>query len=187
MTALVIVKYGAFNQSVLLTNTAYDIASVVRTAQTYGLSSANSDTSGSTQFTFPYGVDFSTSPGDKVILFADSYPLATPDGIYTAGSDAPLKTSTVVRGAKVTLLCVGSYAACSPSTATTNALQVDLTFQRPDPTAIICYKTLSSVNSCVDPGNSAIPVQYAKMMITGTDGSTRTLGVYRNGQVEITQ
>ena len=38
MTALVVAKYGNFNQSVLMTDLAYDIALTLRTAQTYGVS-----------------------------------------------------------------------------------------------------------------------------------------------------
>ncbi len=41
MTALVVAKYGNFNQGALLTDTAYDIALVLHTAQSYGLSVKN--------------------------------------------------------------------------------------------------------------------------------------------------
>ena len=69
MTALLLFKYGNFNQSVLLTNLAYDTALTIRTAQNYGLSvKAVKDASGadvicsSSNFQCAYGVMLSSDP-----------------------------------------------------------------------------------------------------------------------------
>ncbi len=192
MTVLLIAKYGNFNQSVLLTNLIYDVALVVRTAQTFGLSVANTASqSSSASFDAAYGVDFSVDTTDsantKVILFTDTSPLPV-DGIYTSGSDATISTYNISRGAKVTYLCVGTETTCAGTPPTAgNVKQLDVTFKRPDPTAIICYRNLSDAVSCQDPSNSANPVQYAKIVIVGTDGSPRALEIFRNGQVSIVQ
>jgi prepilin-type N-terminal cleavage/methylation domain-containing protein len=37
MTAFLVARYGTFNQGVLLTNLAYDVALTIRNAQSYGL------------------------------------------------------------------------------------------------------------------------------------------------------
>jgi len=85
MTGLVVAKYGNFNQSVLLTNLAYDVALTIRTAQTYGLSVRNNDLSNSSSdFQSGYGVhlDTSTRPdsnsgnnfNQEIIFFADNWP-----------------------------------------------------------------------------------------------------------------
>lgn len=196
MTVLLIAKYGNFNQSVLLTNLIYDVALVVRTAQTFGLSVANSaGQSADAAFESAYGVDFSTEPtsGDtkqpgntRVILFADTESGAVgTSGVYSPGLDAHQNTYNVTRGAKVTYLCVGTETDCSAPDAS-NATKVDITFKRPDPTAVICYKNdLLPLPSCDDSDGN--PIQYAKIVIVGTDGSPRTLEVFRNGQVSIVQ
>ncbi len=199
MTVLLVVKYGNFNQGVLLTNLVYDVALVVRTAQTYGLSVSNAGAqSGTAQFGYSYGVDFSTvavtagdpkeKPGNtKVIMFADSYPVGAPDnmynysGAYPNNSDAQQNTYNITRGAKITLLCAGSVSICQ-NAIVSNATQIDVTFKRPDPNATICYTDLSNSTSCLSAG---APISYAKIQMTGTDQSTRTLEIYRNGQISI--
>lgn len=183
MTTLLIAKYGNFNQSVLLTDLAYDVALVVRTAQTYGLSVANVTGGPNAQFQYPYGVDFSTvtqgvgdadssNPSSKrVILFAD----VDSNGIYKSvsngGLDLAQNTYNITRSATVTTLCVGM----DSNTCNTSVSQLDVSFKRPDPTAIICGNL-----SC-----PSTPWQYAKVTITGTDSSTRSLEMYRNGQVSV--
>src|SRR6185369_4435025 len=58
MTGLLVAKYGNFNQSVLLTDLAYDVALTIRTAQTYGLS-VKAVNSSPSPYQYAYGVDFS--------------------------------------------------------------------------------------------------------------------------------
>jgi len=178
MTVLMIVKFGNFDQSVLITDLIYDVALVMRTAQTYGLSVANAPGLQS-DFQFAYGVDFSTTPnvgtdntvpGDtRVILFADS---GINTGIYEGSGpnrDTQVNTYNITRGAKVTGLCIGAS-----NTSCTNVSQLDVTFKRPNPEALIY-------------GGGLINQQYARITISGTDSSTRSMEVYGNGQVSITQ
>src|SRR4051812_36480456 len=58
LTVLLVAKYGNFNQGVLFTNLAYDMALTLRTAQTYGLSVQNQEQSSQPIFQYPYGVSF---------------------------------------------------------------------------------------------------------------------------------
>ncbi|MEI6396649.1 MAG: type II secretion system protein [Candidatus Taylorbacteria bacterium] len=178
MTVLMIVKFGNFDQSILITNLIYDVALVMRTAQTYGLSVASSPGMQS-DFQFAYGVDFSTAattgidntvPGNtRVIMFADS---GVDTGIYEGSGpsrDTQVNTYNITRNTKVTSLCIGaSDTNCSEVT------QLDVSFKRPNPEAIIS-------------ASGFLNQQYARITITGTDKSTRSLEVHGNGQVSIIQ
>jgi len=163
MTALVVAKYGNFNQSVLLTNLAYDMALTIRTAQTYGVSVRRQ--SGS--FQSPYGVNFNLSvpTQSQFIFFADVDPS---NGLYD-GNDVILNTYTLKRGAKIQDVCIGT----GPLDCHQESI-LNITYKRPDPDAIICS------NSCLTP----LP-QYARITIVGTDGSTRTVAVRKNGQISV--
>jgi prepilin-type N-terminal cleavage/methylation domain-containing protein len=174
MTALLVAKYGAFNQSVLLTNLAYDTAITIRTAQTYGLSGQGQEQTtcpNSICFKYPYGVHFSTSLSEntKITLFADSSPLNAPNGTYEAG-DTEVSVYTITRGAIVSGMCVGD--GCSEADGTTQ--QLDITFVRPNPEAKIC----------VD-GSTSCPTKYARIFIKGTDNSLRSVVVRSTGQVSV--
>jgi prepilin-type N-terminal cleavage/methylation domain-containing protein len=185
ITAFVVAKFGNFNQSALLTDTAYDIALAIHTAQNYGLSVRNVYGS-SNNFGYPYGIDFRTSTGvgncgskpadsTHLVLYADSNPLAGADGIC-GSTDTSITSYAITRGAAVAPtassgLCVGNGSAC-----TSNATQLDISYTRPNPEAKIC----ASVS-----GSTACSYNYAEVSILGTDGSTRTVSIRQNGQVSV--
>jgi prepilin-type N-terminal cleavage/methylation domain-containing protein len=166
MTALLVAKYGTFNQSVLLTDLAYDTAITIRTAQTYGLGVQQQGSS----FQSAYGVDFSTaSPANKLTLFAD----VDGNGVYNSG-DIPESFYTITRGAVISGFCFVD--GCPTSSIYSNDTQLDITFKRPNPNAVIC----STNGGTVTCGRS-----YAAIFIKGTDGSTRQVIVRSTGQVSI--
>lgn len=174
MTVLVVVKYGNFNESTLLTDTAYDVALAVHTAQTYGLSVKNA----SANFNSAYGISFSSlntntcgassaSP-TKLVLFAD----ITADGVCRESPDAAITTFAVTRGATIDELCSGdSESDCDPKS------RLDISFLRPNPEADIRG----------DSANANGADAYARITIRGRDGSTRGISVRRNGQVSVVQ
>lgn len=176
MTIVVVAKYGNFNQSTLLTDTAYDVALVAREAQTYGLSVRNSDTGGGTNFSFPYGVAFSTQSGSScgsatlsetnMVLFADA---DQQDG-RCGGSDTAINTYTLSRGATVTRLCAGTeQSSCSSISS------LEVSYKRPNPEAIICGTS----------GSTDCTYRYAEIGITGSQGGTRTIVVNQSGQISV--
>ena len=187
MTSLVVAKYGTFNQSTLLTDTAYDLALVLHTAQNYGLSVKNAAGS-SNPFGLPYAVDIrsdasgglcgsATSDNKHIVLYGDAYPASAPDGVCTSG-DSNLTTYGLTRGAYIAPttsgagsgLCVGSGSSCSFY----NVTQLDVSFTRPNPEAKICAN-----------GSSASCYTYAEVTIMGGDGSTRTIAIRENGQISV--
>lgn len=175
MTALVVVKYGNFNQSVLLTNLAYDVAMTIRTAQTYGLSVK--DPNESNQFIYAYGVTIgpntktcaggATTNSQQFLMFADS----VADNFCTEnGADILVSTYAIKRGAVVESVCAGSGPGfgCSPDLSG----RLHITFKRPEPRANICL-------------NSSCDRAYAEIVLKSTDGNTRKVIVRSNGQITV--
>jgi prepilin-type N-terminal cleavage/methylation domain-containing protein len=185
MSALLVAKYGTFNQSVLFTNLAYDIALTLRTAQTYGLSVRNTESAGSDPlFQYPYGVAFCAKAGGcgngfdntNMILYADFNVNGRYDGEPT---DKIVSTYYIKRGASIRSIC--SIENCDPS-AYKDFLAIS--FIRPYPDAIICFE--SGSRTCIDDGQANIRISpLAEIMLQSSDGSLRAIYVRRSGQISV--
>ncbi|OHA24392.1 MAG: hypothetical protein A3D50_00035 [Candidatus Taylorbacteria bacterium RIFCSPHIGHO2_02_FULL_44_12] len=169
MTLLLVTKYGNFNQSVLLTDLAYDVALTIRTAQTYGLSVKNAGT-GTNPFQYSYGVDFSPETSglnnNRVLTFF----VDINGNNYYDGGDLVVSTYSIKRGAKILSVCSGSGP--GSCTAPSSPAQLDVTFKRPNPDAIIC-------------ANGVCGSSYAMVTLEGTGGGIRTVVVRDNGQISV--
>ena len=166
MTALILARYNSFGTGTILTNMAYDIALTIRQAQTYGLSVKSNEGAG---FNAAYGVHFNSNLSNfkNFILFTD----ANGDGIYGSGDDV-IASYTLKQGAKISSMCVGSGSSCD---AENNAQNIDITFKRPDPKAIICTTDTNHCN-----------LAYAKITISSADGtSRRDIFVTKVGQISL--
>ena len=172
MTTLVVAKYSNFNNSVLFTNLAYDIALTLRTAQTYGLSVQGRAQSGQLQFQYPYGIAICVAEegclgandslgnstqfhNNEIIMFADTNSGATTDrfGAYDK-NDILVQTYAIKRGAKI--VCVEEEEVssrnfqCNPTGDPDNFIKrADITFVRPNPDAVIC-----ATKNNYDPGGN---------------------------------
>lgn len=187
MTSLVVTKYGNFNQSTLLTDTAYDVALTLRLAQSYGLSVKNASAAGSAaNFSYPYGLDFNTgtaascgsvsSAPTTLVLFADSNPAVTPDGLCGA-NDAAISTAVLTRGARLSAMCAGSDVD-NCHLQSNQASRMFVSFIRPNPEAVICgIRSNGQSMGCTN--------AYAEITIAGSDGSTRVITVRQNGQISV--
>ncbi len=176
MTALVVAKYGNFNQSVLLTDLAYDVAVTIRTAQTFGLSVQSTQT-GTNPFNYSYGVDFCASASgcsagsiqianNQIVLFTDT----NGNGTYDQ-TDSQQSIYTLTRGAVISGFCFTD----SCTAPLVGATRLDVVFKRPNPDAVMNrYR-----------GSWASAGNYAGIIITGTDKSTRTIIVRSTGQVSV--
>jgi len=134
ITGLIMVRYGAFNNLILLKNQAYQIALDLREIQTESLSSVGD----STDFRSPYGIYFATAEPNTYIVFRDS----NQDGYYSTGEE--LETRKLDSRFRITGLCSGTNCGLG-------ALAV--TFKRPNfdavmnnGTVIDGAVTLSTVN-----------------------------------------
>jgi len=191
MTALLMAKYGNFNQSILLTNLAYDVALSLRTAQTYGLSvqgvapytgsgSGSPSTTLDPGFLNAYGVDFCAASNcgnglnnnTQIIFFADT----NSDGVFDA-NDTVISTYAIKHGAIISQICLNNTNPCDSPTD-----RADVTFLRPNPDAFICW----GGNQCVQNGvlTGGI-ISYLQIQVRGTDGSTRTVTVQPTGQISV--
>ena len=185
MTALVVAKYGSFNDGTLLTSMAYDVALTLRSAQSYGLNvqSYNSQN----LFNYPYGMHFtSASPNNtQMIFFADSYPVGSPNMICDNGiggtctsnqtiGDSIITTYTLARGGDVKSLCVTNSPPIpsTPCSSLVVATSLDITFKRPDPNAIIMA--------------NGTKYAYAEIKVeNAAKNSTRTIVVRGTGEIAV--
>lgn len=174
MTTLLVAKYGNFNENVLLTNLAYDVAITLRTAQTYGLSVRTTDTA---TFTNAYGVNFDSINinNSKVIFFVDS----TVNSKFDSSQGETIDTYAIKRGAIISDVCeIDQYKVCESNGNQFKVLNV--TYKRPDPNAQICL----SINSNSTTGDKC-GVKYAKITLKGRDGGLRYITVRENGQISV--
>lgn len=84
MTAIVVIKYGAFNSSVLLKSQAYELALNLREAQTFAISARGANSGTNTAFREGYGLYFASSQRSQYILFRDS---GAGNGYYNTGEE----------------------------------------------------------------------------------------------------
>jgi hypothetical protein len=175
ITALVIFKYGTFNQTVLTTNLAYDVAMTIRTAQTYGLGSKNAASS-DTKFSYAYGVEFDMSSANrsKIILFNDSDVVAPNNGKYETGEMVSMYNIT--RGAIISALQVCDTPGSGCVSLTGSGDRLDILFKRPYPDAIINY---------IDNAQNIVSKNYARITIKATDNTIKYVDVYSNGQISV--
>lgn len=182
MTALLLAKYGNFNQSVLMTNLAYDMVLTLRTAQTYGLSVQGQTGASTPVFGQAYGVAFckdtscfGNSSNQNMIMFADN----NTNGVYDADTppDSITANYSIKRGAKVIGFCDNSNpGGCGGNGIDSNISRVDISFLRPDPNAIICR------NGALLCSND----NFIRVILQSSDGSNiRSIVVRSTGQMSV--
>ena len=178
MTALLVVKYGNFNNGVLITNLAYDVALTIRQAQSFGLNVKQADNSKTCIGTFgasgdafqcSYGAHFETADSSHFKLFLDDYLVnSVYDCVGTScstGGDYIINSYAIKRGATVSRLCV------TTGTGSCNDVSsLDIVFQRPNPDAIINGSTVNT---------------YAQIELRATDGTLKHVVVRKTGQISI--
>ena len=192
MTALVIAKYGTFNQNTLLTNMAYDMALTIRTAQTYGLSVKSSD-SNANNFSGTYGVHFDMNNPTQFVFYSDK----NGNNVYDDTVNETITKYTLTQGAKIFSICMSTdVSACDAShTAgqnTSNAL--DIIYKRPNPDAqAYCVSSSVPTSPCsiinvVSSANPLNPINspIAVITIQSSDGTNKQIVVVRrNGQISV--
>ncbi|HEY9583746.1 MAG TPA: type II secretion system protein [Candidatus Paceibacterota bacterium] len=167
MTTLLLAKYGNFNQGILLTNLAYDVALTLRNAQSYGLNVKSASRS-QNKFSFPYGVHFVKNV-DNFIFFVDVvingvYENQYPSDDLIDFDDDDISVYKIKRGSTISSLCVDDGNCISVDA-------LDISFKRPDPNAII--KSTRGISS------------YAEIIVRATDGNTKKITVRSNGQIAV--
>lgn len=158
ITAIVVIKYGAFNSSVLLKSQAYEMALNIREAQVFSISVRGEGGS----FRDAYGLYFSraTMP-NQYYLFLDG----NGNSRYETGEEigAPFLIDPRFR---ISQICVNNCA--------TNVNQLSVAFERPDFDAHIYGYGIGAVSS-------------AKIILAPVAGSdeTRAVDVSAVGQISV--
>lgn len=176
MTAFLLAKYGTFNQSVIMTDLAYDTAINIRNAQGAALDVEGASSTG-TGFVFNniYGVHF-VSGANSFIYFVNPSTFGNnPGSTYTPGGSQPsqvISTYTMKAGDSISNICVVS--ACPTGS---QVPFLDVSFQRPNPDAII--------NASVS-GGATTTYPYADITILGSDSETRNVIIEGTGEISVT-
>jgi len=185
MTGVIFFNYNSFNDSMLLTNSAYDLSLSIRQAQVYGTAVREGtgwtpvspiDANSYNNFAYAYGMHFDTSDPTGFSLFVDN---GSANGAYDPGVDSKLQTYVFQRGIKVEKLCV-SYngAPCYPVTS------LDITFLRPNPESRISASDTATSFSC-DPINNPV-CGSATIILQNANGSmTKAVVVSPTGQISV--
>lgn len=185
ISTVILSSQGSFNRTLMLANTAYDMALTFRSAQTFGLSSRAAGVAPNVR----YGLHFqNATPNTSYILFADTSPAAscgTPDCkpgdyLYTSGprGDAPpvqtygLNNSITIgnfcASTGVTWLCENRS---GPYSGGLSAL--DITFSRPDADVSIRATT----------GGPYASYTAACLAVASPQGDVRTISISSAGQI----
>jgi len=172
--SIVFTSQSTFNKTLILKNTAYDIALTLRNAQTYGLGSRVQGT----PLNVGYGVHFNKG-ADSFTLFADTYPntpschsavdASSPDAqpgdcVYTA-SDQKVTDYKIGNGILVSDLC--KYVNYAWSCGGTSS--VDVVFARPNTETFIRADSSAYPSVCI--------------ILSSPQGGTRAVKVSSAGQI----
>ena len=168
ITSVVLTNQGAFNKTLVLSNTAYDVALSLRSAQMYGIG-------GRAMSVAPtgYGIHFDMATPNSFLLFADAYPAPTVqstmchiitdaaaldahpgDCIYESGSDLMVTKYTLGNSITLTDFCVYVSNSATPTCASSGGgglSTLDIVFARPNPDPLMSangvYSALSPITS----------------------------------------
>jgi len=143
ITSVALVQQNQFNQTLALTNLAYEVGLSIRQAQVFGISvrEFEATTRVGAAEGFLYGVNFDERVGDKTeyVLYADL------DGNEAFSGDTEIvETTTITRGNYIERFCgiTGSTATCSTGDDGTGTLKnLSIQFRRPNPDAVIVGST----------------------------------------------
>lgn len=203
ITAVVLTSQSAFNKTLVLANTAYDVALTLRYAETYGIGSRSFGTTPNTG----YGLHFMSGTSGSFTLFADTYPSvglgsfchpapsydptgpsAVPgDCVYESGSggDGTVQVYTLGNGITIANFCaeLGTTWTCSSpnsvcASGTTGGLNsLDVVFSRPNPTPFM------SENGLYPNPNISSEVTAACIALTSPQGGCKYISVGAAGQI----
>ncbi|HVM58919.1 MAG TPA: type II secretion system protein [Candidatus Paceibacterota bacterium] len=193
LSVIVIVTQSSFNKTLTLANSAYDVALVIRSAETYGLGSRATGVDANAG----YGIHLSSSTQDALTLFADTYPGPSDTSCYglpIEGADAPdakpgncaddtvdggpdedITTFNLGNGIYFSDFCADvadSWQCVSDDGSTLSSL--DIVFSRPN------ADTRMSINGAYD---ADFPVTAACIALTSLNGGERFVSVSNAGQI----
>jgi len=193
ITSVVFTNQSTFNKTLILSNTAYDIALTLRSTQTYGLSSRAAGSAANVG----YGIHLSNTVHNSFLVFADTAPTGSPgtlfcsvassagapdckpgDGIYTSGgadSDvlSSVQTYNLNNGIKVSDFCAYPSVGSGSCAVAGGLTALDIVFSRPNPNAIIRGSN----------GGSYTAYSSACITVSSQSNTNRYISIAASGQI----
>lgn len=170
--SIVLTSQSTFNKTIILKNTAYDIALTLRSAETFGLGSRTVGVTANAG----YGIHFQR--GSSFILFADtsggvSCAGMTPDCkpgdyVYTPDADKLVQTYMLGNGITVGDFCAywnGGKSCASGASGGISSL--DVVFARPNPNAFIRANGSSYTSACITVTSPQGGAKYVSVASSG--------------------
>lgn len=175
ITAMVVFKYGSFNNSVLLKDQAYEMALNIREAQVFAVSVRGE----SGQFREDYGLYFTLAAPQQYVLFQDNGDVVE-NGKHRAYYDIGEgigKPYAVDSRFQIKKICVNIVSSTNLCPATVDDISV--TFKRPD---------FDAHFASVSGKNAGLSVNNARILLSGANSGTtdtRTIVISTTGQISI--
>jgi len=189
ITGVVLSSQSTFNKTLVLSNTAYDIALTLRSAETYGISSRASGVA----VNAGYGLHFDKTTPGTFTLFSDTYPAPSTLSVCHPTSDAGApdarpgdcvyesaygeKVVEYVLGNAITISDFCAYANGTASCAVAHGgglSSLDVVFSRPNPDPLISTNgTYSGVS----------PATAVCLTVSSPQGGTRFVSLGASGQI----
>ncbi len=188
ITGIVFVNQSTFNKTLILSNTAYDIALSIQAAETYGMGGHSVGIS-----PVGYGLHFDSNFPKEYKLFADISPQSSSGSachapgntqggldaqpgncVYDAGNDSLVLTYGLGNGISISEFC--AYPAWGKYCASTGLTSLDVVFSRPNAAPLISTSgayTASAKSACL----AAISPQ----------GGIRSVVISASGEIEVRQ
>ena len=180
--SIVLTSQSSFNKTLILSNTAYDIALSLRSVESFGLGSRVVGGVANTG----YGIDFQKATPTVFTLFADTDPAASasnchglpavggasaPDAqpgdcVYGSG-DRKVNVYTLGNGITISDMCALSGAAWSCGLSS-----LDIVFARPNPTPFIRAN-----------GSTVTPYSMACLTLFSAQGGSRFITISSSGEI----
>jgi len=189
ITMVVLSSQSSFNKTLILANTAYDIALTLRSAETYGLGSRAFGATVNTG----YGIHFESGTPGSFTLFADLYPAPSVSSVCHPALDASAPSAqpgdcsyepsqgekvlnyTLGNGITIGDFCayaLGNWSCAGAHGGGLSAL--DIVFARPNP------EPFMSVNGSY---TTTFPVTTACIILTSPQGGSQYISVGSSGQI----
>lgn len=181
ITAVVFTNQSSFNKSLILANTAYDIALTIRSAETYGLGGRATGKSPT-----GYGIHLDRNSPQSFLVFADTSPasLGTSDCHFTSDTEVLDAQPgdcvyTENQDTVVTEYTLGNNATISDFCAYTNTWScgfdsLDIVFARPNPDPFMSADGRYS---------ATLPVTASCLTISSPSGGSRFIAISASGKI----
>ena len=193
LSAIVLTSQSAFNKTIILANTAYDVALTLRATETYGIgnravgSTANAG----------YGLDFQKATPESFTLFADIYPAVGSSGpfchtaigpasgpgavpgncVYDPTQNEKVTDYTLGNGITISNFCAsagGTWLCANNASSFASLTSLDIVFARPNPDPSVRVSIL---------GTPPVPALAACLALSSSSGGSRYVSVTASGEI----